>query len=88
MIRGAQSFRLSRQIHFDYQRAAKDFTLASTQVEVFSSDRGQQGQVEEHWPTFFIQPGRQLTFNVQIDRYGRTVASLGDNPIFYCSQQP
>lgn len=81
---GNTHFIVSRNIHFDYTAANGRYKAVSREISKIPADNTPDDVLQKHFPSFFINEGAVLMFNVHRVNKNAHIISFVSIPIFYC----
>lgn len=77
---------ISRVINFTYVNHDDIYVLKNQYVEHLSTDSSSDSNADDHFPAFFYEPGKEITFKIEYDEYHNPVIYLHSMPTFYCKK--
>lgn len=85
---GREGYIISREIHFIYQKkSGNDYQFISNLIHKNPIDNIPDVLYKAHYPDFFIEKGKMLTFNISQDNNKNYIVSFVSTPLFYCNKK-
>lgn len=82
---GKKHVQISRSIYFSYTQMNNNYILQSQHIEHLSADNSQNSDINHHFPSFFYEPGKSITFKIMNDNHNNKIIYLYNMPVYYCN---